>query len=109
MPAKSGALSAVGAASAEKWFRPSGLPHEGGRPASFWWTISRATAFAATVALERSTDDGATWERLTYVDGTPMEWTGPVCTVLPELEHAAIYRPVVTAHASGVVTWKLGR
>lgn len=65
------------------------------------FNVSVQGTFAATVQVQRSFDQGATWEAIS-------EYTAPVSTVEFEPERGVQYRIACTAYTSGTITYRLG-
>lgn len=64
--------------------------------------------FAGTFRLERSLDDGTTWEPLT-VDGSVLSYTSTMSESFYEPEPQALYRWRCTAYTSGTATCRIGK
>lgn len=91
----SGTLSAAGPGSTY-------LESDGEYNLSLWGT------FVATIVVERSFSGGP-WLPLTYVDGSNLQWSGPVSTTLPEPETGVRIRVSAKTYGSGTVNWRLSR
>lgn len=79
---------------------------EDGQPLPFRLRLSGT--FSATVALQSSTDQGATWQAETQDDGTAYTWTGAVNVPVYPVGSGMLYRLSCTAYTSGTVTYRLG-
>jgi len=66
------------------------------------FNISIQGTFTATVHLQRTFDDGATWE-------TTATYTAPVSTAGEEIEKGVSYRLSCSAYTSGTATYRLGQ
>jgi hypothetical protein len=81
---------------------PAKYPHAG-------FNVTLRGTFVATVRLERSFDDGVTWDPLTAA-GTPMfVFTGPASEIQEEPEEGVLYRLNCTAYTSGTVDYRLSQ
>jgi hypothetical protein len=70
---------------------------------SLWGT------FSASITLERSFDNGTTWLPCTYIDGSPLVWTGPMSTGFAESESGTQYRFNCTSYSSGTVNYRISQ
>lgn len=73
------------------------------------FNITLSGTFVATVALERSFDLATTWNPITYIDGSPVQWTAAVSTPFEEIEDGVVYRLNCIAFVSGSVNWRLSQ
>lgn len=89
----------TGAAQGTAWFRPV----TGRR-----FNIDVSGTFVATVAVERSFDDGATARAVT-VNGTAITRTAAASESLSEDENGVLYRLRCTAWTSGTVNLRISQ
>lgn len=73
--------------------------------------FSLSGGFAATVALERSFDNGATWLPFARdAAGNPASYSAPASFVFDAgPESGVLYRPNCTAFTSGIAIYRLSR
>lgn len=90
----SGSLSAVGASS------PA---HVRGM-----FNVGLNGTFVATLELQRSLDNGVTWNDLTAM-GFETPFTGPCQEIYDEPENQAMYRWNCTAYTSGTINYRISQ
>lgn len=74
------------------------------------FNVTISGTFVATVALQRSFDQGTTWHTLsTDATGTAAQFTVPVSLIANEPENGVYYRLSCTAFTSGSVDWRLSQ
>lgn len=64
--------------------------------------------FVATLKLERSYDNGVTWNSLTAL-GSDIEFTGPCEEIFAEPESGVLYRWNCTAYTSGSIEARISQ
>lgn len=67
-----------------------------------------STSFVGTVQIERSFDNGATWQPCTR-DGATVTFTGAASEVLVEPEQGVLYAVNCTAYTSGSLAFRFGQ
>ena len=72
------------------------------------FNVTLSGTFVATVKLQRSFDNGATWHDLTAAGTAIAAFTTAVSEVWVEPEASVIFRLNCTAYTSGTVTYRLG-
>ncbi len=72
------------------------------------FNLTLSGTFAATVRLERSFDDSATWHPLTS-GGLAVSFTAPLTEVLEEPEGSVSYRLNCTSYTSGTVAYRVSQ
>lgn len=74
------------------------------------FNLTLSGVFSATVLLERSFDDGTSWNPASTDSlGTAASYTTPISVVGEEPEEGVSYRLRVTAYVSGTVTYRLSQ
>lgn len=81
----------------------------GNRAAGASFNLSVWGTFSGTVRLLRSFDKGATWLPVTYIDGSPIQWTAPFSTTVPEPEPDVLYALEALAGLTGTANWRLSQ
>lgn len=73
------------------------------------FNVSVWGTFVASVQLERSFDNGATWLKLTSAGQQVYAWTAAASEIALEPEAGALYRLNCTAYTSGTVSYMIGQ
>jgi hypothetical protein len=73
------------------------------------FNLSLGAGFIATLQLERRFVNDPAWFTLTYIDGTPLQWSAPLSTVLAEPEPGVAYRLRCVAFSSGPVRFRISQ
>jgi hypothetical protein len=75
-----------------------------------YFNLNIQGTFVATITLERSFDQGLTWNTLaTDSTGTATAFTAPLSLIAYEPENNVRYRLNCTSYTSGTVTWRLSQ
>ena len=72
------------------------------------FNLSLWGSFSATVQIQRSFDNGATWLPRTS-NGTVIAYTAPCSEIVAEPESGVAYRVTVTAFSSGTVNYRISQ
>jgi len=73
------------------------------------FNVSLAVGFTAVVQLERQFVNDAAWFPVTYVDGSVIQWSAPLSTVMSEPEQGVVYRLRCTSFTSGPVSFRISQ
>jgi hypothetical protein len=74
------------------------------------FSVCLGGTFNATVLIERSPDNGASWFPCsTDASGTAASYTSPVSVDVVSLVHPMLYRLHCTAFSTGTVNWTLSQ
>lgn len=72
------------------------------------FSVKISGTFVATVRLEKSIDNGVTWDPHMIPVATALSWTAPMSINLEEGERC-LYRMNMTARTSGTADWRIGQ